>query len=36
MIPGSDCDDNDNSVHPMADEIAGDGKDSIICDGKDD
>ena len=35
VMPGSDCDDNDNSVHPMAEEIPGDGKDSN-CDGKDD
>ena len=33
VIPGSDCDDNDNSVHPLAEEIVGDGKDSN-CDGK--
>ena len=35
IVAGSDCDDNDNAVHPMAEEIAGDGKDSN-CDGKDD
>ena len=35
VIPGSDCDDSDNSVHPMAEDKPGDGKDSN-CDGKDD